>query len=106
MVLAAEFLQWLTLLIADVNSMSLRQAITPDRYLGRINATSKFVVGGSIPIGALLGGALGELIGVKATLVVGIVGFLFAALWVYFSPLRHLQQQPEPLEIDDDLVTS
>ncbi len=106
MVLAAEFSQWLTLLIADVNSMSLRQAITPDRYLGRINATSKFVVGGSIPIGSLIGGALGELIGLKATLVVGIVGFMLAALWVYFSPLRHLQHQPEPLEIDEPVVAN
>ncbi len=104
MVLAAEFLQWLTLLIADVNSMSLRQAITPDRYLGRINATSKFVVGGGIPIGSLIGGALGELIGLKATLVVGIVGFVLAAFWVYFSPLRHLQHQPEPLELDEPVA--
>jgi len=104
MVLAAEFSQWLALLIADVNSMSLRQAITPDRYLGRINATSKFVVGGGIPIGSLIGGALGEVIGLKATLVVGIVGFVLAALWVYFSPLRHLQYQPEPLQLEEPVA--
>ncbi len=101
MVLAAEFSQWMMLLVAEVNAMSLRQAITPDRYLGRINATSKFVVGGSISIGSLAGGALGELIGLKATLVVGIIGFIFAAFWVYFSPLRHLYEQPEPLEIEE-----
>ncbi len=100
MVLAAEFLQWLMLLIANVNEMSLRQALTPDRYLGRVNATNKFVVGGSIPIGSLLGGALGELIGLKLTLVVGIIGFVFAAFWVYFSPLRRMAQ-PEPLARDE-----
>lgn len=104
MVLAAEFLQWLTLLIVEVNAMSLRQAITPDRYLGRINATSRFVIGGAVPIGSLLGGALGELIGLKGTLVVGIVGFVLSAFWVWFSPLRRLQQQPEPLELDEPLV--
>ncbi len=101
MVLAAEFSQWMMLLVAEVNAMSLRQAITPDRYLGRINATSKFVVGGSISIGSLAGGALGEIIGLKATLVVGIIGFVFAAFWVYFSPLRYLYEQPEPLDIED-----
>ena len=104
LVMTAEFLQWMMLLIAEVNSLSLRQAITPDRYLGRVNATSKFLVGGSLPLGALLGGALGELIGLKATLLVGIVGFVLAASWVYFSPLRHLHEQPEPLEIDEPLV--
>ena len=101
MVLAAEFSQWLMLLIADVNSMSLRQAITPDRLLGRVNATSTFLVGGAVPIGSLLGGALGELIGIKATLVVGIVGFMFAAVWVIFSPLRTLHEQPAPVEIEE-----
>jgi predicted MFS family arabinose efflux permease len=106
MVLAAEFSQWLMLLIADVNSMSLRQAITPDRLLGRVNATSTFLVGGAVPIGSLLGGALGELIGIKATLVVGIVGFMFAAVWVIFSPLRTLHEQPEPVEIDEPAVVA
>lgn len=104
LVMTAEFLQWMMLLIAEVNSLSLRQAITPDRYLGRINATSKFLVGGALPLGALLGGALGELIGLKATLLVGIAGFMLAASWVYFSPLRDLQEQPQPLEIDEPLV--
>ena len=107
MVLAAEFSQWLTLLIADVNSMSLRQAITPDRLLGRVNATSTFLVGGAVPIGSLLGGALGELIGIKATLLVGIAGFMFAAVWVTFSPLRHLHEQPEPVEVyEPDAITA
>lgn len=101
LVVTAEFLQWLMLVIAEVNSLSLRQAITPDRYLGRVNATRKFLVGGSLPLGALLGGLLGNLIGVKATLLVGIAGFVFAASWVYFSPLRHMHEQPGPLEIDD-----
>jgi len=106
LVLAAEFSQWMMLTVADVNSMSLRQAITPDRFLGRVNATSTFIVGGAIPLGSLLGGALGELIGVKATLVVGIVGFMLAAVWVYLSPLQHLREQPAPLEIDEPVTVT
>ena len=101
LVLVAEFSQWLTLTVADVNSMSLRQAITPDRYLGRVNATSTFIVGGAVPLGSLFGGLFGELIGIKATLVVGIVGFLLAAVWVYFSPLQRLRELPAALEIDE-----
>jgi predicted MFS family arabinose efflux permease len=104
LVLASEFSQWMMLTVADVNSMSLRQAITPDRFLGRVTATSTFIVGGAVPLGSLLGGALGELIGLKATLVVGTVGLVFAAAWVYFSPLQHLHDQPTALEIEEPSI--
>ena len=45
--------------IYNVNQVSLRQAITPERMLGRMNATMRFIVWGTIPIGALVGGVLG-----------------------------------------------
>ena len=66
----------------------MRQEITPDRLLGRVNATERFMVYGAIPLGALLGGLLGEWIGVPATLVVGMLGMLFASLWLLLSPVR------------------
>jgi MFS family permease len=82
----------------NVNQVSLRQAITPDRLQGRMNASMRFLVWGTIPIGSLIGGFLGERIGLVNTLWVSALGTLLAFLWVYFSPVRSLQEQPSPVE--------
>lgn len=81
--------------IYNINQVSLRQAITPDHLLGRMNATMRFFVWGTIPIGALIGGALGSTIGLRPTLVVGLVVQSCAFLWTLFSPVRTLRVQPD-----------
>lgn len=73
--------------VYNTAQVSYRQAITPARLLGRMNASVRFVVWGTIPVGALLGGVLGSLLGVRATLLVAALGGCTAALWVIFSPL-------------------
>ena len=88
MVLVAEFAQWLFLIVYRVGEVSLRQEITPDRLLGRVNATERFLVYGVVPLGALCGGFLGEVIGVTLTLVAGMLGMLSASLWLLFSAVR------------------
>lgn len=98
MILIAEFAQWLFLLVADVNTVTIRQAVTPDRLLGRVNATWKFIVSGLIPVGGLMGGLIGEWFGVQTTLVVGILGMLAAAIWVWASPLRSMTTIPTTAE--------
>ncbi len=103
MVLAAEFLQWLALVIAVVNEISLRQTLVPERLLGRATATFRFIGGGMIPVGSLLGGLLGELIGLRETLVLGCFGMLLAGVWVYASPLRGGRALLEPIEPLDAL---
>jgi MFS family permease len=90
LVVAAEFLQWVMVLVFSVNSVSLRQAITPDRLLGRVNGTMRFIVWGSRPIGSLLGGYLGSRIGLPATLVVGAFGMLVAFVPLLASPIPRL----------------
>jgi predicted MFS family arabinose efflux permease len=92
LVVAAEFLQWVMVLVFSVNSVSLRQAITPDRLLGRVNGTMRFIVWGSRPIGSLLGGYLGSRIGLPATLVVGAFGMLIAFVPLLVSPIPQLRQ--------------
>ncbi len=94
LVVAAEFFQWLMLVLSDVNSLSLRQAVTPDRLQGRINATYRVLVWGFQPVGALLGGALGSFFGPPSALVIGVLGMLAAVIWVYWSPLRGLYEVP------------
>ena len=91
LVVAAEFLQWVMVLIFSVNSVSLRQAITPDRLLGRVNGTMRFIVWGSRPIGSLLGGYLGNRIGLPATLVVGAFGMLIGFVPLLTSPIPKLR---------------
>jgi predicted MFS family arabinose efflux permease len=61
----------------------------------------RFAVAGIIPIGSLLGGVLGDAIGLRATLVVAVVGMLLAAVINVFSPLRHLRTQPEQVEDEE-----
>ena len=62
-VAASVFLRGLGGAVYNINQVSLRQAITPERMQGRMNATMRFIVWGTIPIGAILGGFLGGVIG-------------------------------------------
>ncbi len=94
MVVASEFLQWLTVLVADVNAVSLRQALTPERLRGRVNATMRFLIWGPRPLGSLLGGVLGGAIGLAPTLVVGELGMLAAVAWLVASPLPGVKEMP------------
>jgi MFS family permease len=84
-----------TSVIYNVNQVSLRQAITPQNMLGRMNATMRFIVWGTIPIGALVGGYLGGLIGLQATIWVGAIGSFIGFLPVFFSQVRSLQRIPQ-----------
>ncbi len=77
-----------------INETSLRQAITPQRLLGRVNASFSFLTTGAALAGALLGGALGELVGMRAAIAVGVLGVGSACLWVFGSPLRHVRAAP------------
>ena len=80
--------------IYDISEVSLRQATTPDRLLGRVNATRHVAFYGVMPIGALLGGVLGAAIGLQPTIVVGDVGLLLAPLWIVAGPIRRLSEPP------------
>ncbi|MER5884172.1 MFS transporter [Streptomyces sp. NPDC001941] len=85
--------------MSTVHVVSLRQAITPDRLLGRVNAGCRFIAWGPLPLGALLGGVLGDAIGLRPTLFVTSLGFLVALLWIVFSPVPKLKDFPaRPVE--------
>jgi predicted MFS family arabinose efflux permease len=84
--------------IYNVTQISLRQAITPERIQGRMNSVMRFIVWGTIPLGALLGGVLATTIGVKETLIVGGLGSCISFLPVLLSPVRRIQVMPEPVD--------
>ena len=97
MLLLAQLASGLGRSVASINQISLRQAITPDRVLGRVNASRRVLVFGVIPFGALLGGVLGESFGLRVPLLVGaavqVAGLAYAAR----SPLRSVRRLPPPL---------
>ncbi|HEU4759437.1 MAG TPA: MFS transporter [Dehalococcoidia bacterium] len=80
--------------VYEINQVSLRQAITADRLLGRVNASIRFAGLAAMLVGALVGGLLGETIGLRATLVVGAGGLCLGALWLALSPVRGLRSAP------------
>jgi MFS family permease len=84
--------------VYNINQVSLRQAITPERMQGRMNATMRFIVWGTIPIGSLLAGFLGGVIGLPATIWIGAIGSLFVFLPVALSPVRTIREMPTPLD--------
>ncbi len=93
-VVVSVFVGGLTGVVWNVNQVSLRQAITPPRMQGRMNASMRFIVWGTIPVGALAGGALGGVIGLHPTIWVGAIGSLVAFLPVTLSPVRALRETP------------
>lgn len=89
--------------VYNIQQVSLRQSITPERLQGRMNATMRFLVWGTMPLGALAGGALAATIGIRPALFVGAAGQVVAVLPILLSPLRTLREFPEP-EADPLLV--
>lgn len=93
---AGQFLLGLGGVVYNVNQVSLRQTITPDHLLGRMNATMRFLVWGTMPLGALLGGALGGAIGLRPTLWVAGAGAMVAFVPLLLSTVRGLETFPDP----------
>ena len=79
----------------NVTMISLIQAITPDRILGRANASRRFVVWGVIPLGGVVAGVLAETIGLRQTILVGALGGSLAVVPVLASPIRSLGRLSE-----------
>ncbi|HJW40501.1 MAG TPA: MFS transporter [Rhizomicrobium sp.] len=73
---------------------SLQQAILPRHLLGRTRGMFSVAAGGATVIGALIGGLLGNSLGVRETLAIAVVGIGAAPLFVAFSPLRRLKEIP------------
>ena len=80
-----------------INYLALRQAITPDRLLGRMTATMRFLTVAVAPLGSLVGGALATAVGLRATLLtVGVLGLVLCTAAVFWSPVRRHRKLPAP----------
>jgi MFS family permease len=81
----------------NITQVSLRQAITPERLQGRMNASMRWIVWGTMPLGSLLGGGLASAYSLRLALWVGAIGGLFTFLPVLLSSVRTIKQMPEPV---------
>jgi predicted MFS family arabinose efflux permease len=80
--------------VQDVNAVSLRQSVTPDRLLGRVNAFMHNVDRGFLLAGTLLGGVLGETLGLRPTLTAGALLTIGAGVLLAFSPVASVRRAP------------
>jgi MFS family permease len=94
----AFILSGLFIVVWNVITVSLRQRIIPDALLGRVNSGYRLLAWGSQPIGALLGGVLAELFGLRAVFLVGgiLTITLLAARTVITEEALAAAEEPEP----------
>lgn len=82
------------LTVYDINQVSLRQAIAPERVLGRVNASMRVAEVGALLLGTMLAGYLGEAVGLRPTLWLGVVCSVVSAGALAFSPVRDVRRMP------------
>jgi len=85
-------------MVYNINQVSYRQAICPPRMQGRMNATMRFIVWGTIPLGSVLGGLLAQSLGLRETIWIGAVVGLVPVIFPLLSPVRRLRTMPAPVE--------
>jgi MFS family permease len=81
--------------VYEVVERSVTQSIVDGRILGRVNATIEFVTTFLALVGSILGGVVAEVLGLRAALVVGVLGGATAILFVWLSPVRTMVGIPE-----------
>jgi len=93
------FLLDLAAMIFFINYLSVRQAVTPDRLLGRVTATMICLTVATAPLGGLVGGWIGEHWGLRAPLLLAGVGAMaLFPLVAWLSPLMKMRELPGPQE--------
>jgi predicted MFS family arabinose efflux permease len=80
----------------EINATSLRQAVTPDAQLGRVNASFLLLGEGLHPMSALVAGILAVVVGVQAALFIGAIGMCAAVLWLLASPVPSIRSTTAP----------
>lgn len=78
----------------NINELTLRQSLVANQVLGRVNGGVRFLEFGANLLGMLVGGLLGELLGARATLMIGAAGGLASALWLLASPVWRYRNLP------------
>jgi predicted MFS family arabinose efflux permease len=75
----------------NIVQVSYRQVRCPNRLLGRVQASSRFLAWGTVPIGSLLGGVAAEAWGTRAALLAAAAGMILSTGWLTWSPLPSMR---------------
>jgi MFS family permease len=96
--MAGQLLFGFSAIAYNILQVSYRQAITPERLQGRMNAAMRWIVWGTIPLGTLAGGAIAQATSLHTALWVGALLGTPTFLWVLLSPLRSVREIPQPVD--------
>jgi MFS family permease len=77
--------------VFGASQLAYRQSVCPPDLRGRMNAASRWITWGVLPIGGLLGGLAGSAIGIRPSIWIAYAGSWAAGFLVYFSPLRRVR---------------
>jgi predicted MFS family arabinose efflux permease len=99
MMLASQFFGDILWAIHSINEVSLRQSYIPNRLIGRVAAANQFLSEAAIFFGSLAAGALATIITARWSLLVADLGMVVATLWLIFSPLPQIREQPGAEEL-------
>jgi len=91
---AGSFLQGFEVVVYNINQLSFRQAITPTPMQGRMNATMRFIVWGTIPLGTILGGVIATVVGLQPAILIGALGAFLAVIPLVVTPVRTIRDMP------------
>jgi MFS family permease len=101
---AAQIVMWASVVVYNITQVSFRQSLCPPALLGRMNATMRFLVWGTMPLGGVLGGVLGSWLGAREAVLIAAIGGSLAFLPVFLSPLRTMRELPsyeEPVPLGE-----
>jgi MFS family permease len=105
MLFSAEFASGVGVVILDISISSILAAVIPDSLRARVTGAFQAINYGTRPAGALLAGALGTLIGLRATLWLAAAGATLGFLWLLPSPLSQFRMA-EKMNVDKNATTA
>jgi len=80
--------------VYNIITVTLRQVVTPNRLLARMNGSYRMLLFGAGPLGAITGGVLGATVGLRAAMTISVIALTTPAAWIPFSPVFRLRQMP------------
>ncbi|MFE2752883.1 MFS transporter [Actinosynnema sp. NPDC059335] len=94
LIIVMHFVDAVMVIVYNVNQRSYRSAVTPDALQGRMNASIRMIVMGVCPLGALLGGVVGNVLSATTALVIGSIGILSSGAYIACTRIRSVKEIP------------